>query len=114
MLAKAGELLSPACKAGSGRIFIDVNICCNPICVPGLKPVIAPVRLQGLTAFYPPARSQPHPVCALRRNLFPGACPIYENRLRLQPGLGTGMFTSNGSGSIHQFYAWHDCVSDSG
>jgi len=37
-------------------------------CHPSLKPIIARVRLQRLTTFYPLARGQPHPACALRWN----------------------------------------------
>ncbi|MBB5463896.1 hypothetical protein, partial [Paraburkholderia sp. Cpub6] len=42
----------------------------SPVNVVSLKPLIARVRQQRLTNFYPLAYGQPHPLCALRRNLF--------------------------------------------
>lgn len=33
-----------------------------------MKPIVARVRVQRLTTFYPLAPGQPHPACALRRS----------------------------------------------
>jgi len=70
-------LRSPAYRRISAlRVFrrslTAVNQCCDPFDAPplvsGLKPVIAR-RTWRPTTFYPLAPGQPHPACALRRNL---------------------------------------------
>jgi hypothetical protein len=54
--------------------------CCNRIYVPCLKPAVALVRRSNVvTTFYPLAVRQPHPACALRRNLVRVTCPISES-----------------------------------
>jgi hypothetical protein len=49
---------------------INLNHGCSPVYVVGMKPITARVRQERLTNFYPLAHGQPHPLCALRRNLF--------------------------------------------
>jgi hypothetical protein len=99
MLAKAGEhgLLRSASLASPERILIArQHLLQFEVCVLGLKPVIARVRLQCLTN--PSIRWRVASLILYARyaGISPGGMPHLKKRSRQQPGMSTGMFTSNG------------------
>jgi hypothetical protein len=63
------------------RTSTAVSNCHDPFNIPSLKPIFARVRLQRLTTFYPLARGQPHPACALRWDST-RSMPHLKHRLR--------------------------------